>query len=226
MILQKAALPASCLLTIFLAAGAFFPARAASPLEVVTLVQKKYDATQAFKVYFRQTARLKTSGVSDHAEGWLYFKKPAQMRWQYLEPPGQRKEVITDGRQVWIYTPQDHIVMIYPLNKVLRSDLVLRFFSGIGQIQQDFAVAWDPGYQPGSPYKIELRPKKPAPELKELILTVDPQTYLVQALQFSNAYGDQTTMRFDQPQLNLRLEPGFFTFTPPPGVEVVKESDF
>jgi len=219
-------IPSLIILILALTLASTPAALAASPSEAVTLVQKKYDATSAFKVYFRQSARLKTSGATDHAEGWLYFKKPSQMRWQYLQPPGQRKEVITDGQQVWIYTPQDHIVMIYPLNKVLRSDLVLRFFSGLGNLQEDFTVAWAPGHKAGGPVKIAFTPKKPQPELKELILTVDPQTHLVQVLEFSNAFGDQTTMRFDQPQLNIKTEPGFFTFTPPPGVEVVKESDF
>jgi outer membrane lipoprotein carrier protein len=203
--------------------GLAFPASALTPLEVVVQVQKKYDTTGAFKANFRQESRLRVSGATDTAEGLVYFRKPCQMHWQYLTPPGQRKEVISDGRQVWIYIPQDHMVMVYPLAQVLRSDLVMRFFSGIGDLQKDFSISWSHPYQEGLPLKVKLRPVKPQPELQWLILTIDPHTYLVKVIEFANAYGDHTRMIFRQVQLNIRFKPNFFTFTPPPGVEVVKE---
>ena len=37
----------------------------------------------------------------------------------------------------------DGLVMVYKLDQVLRSDLVMRFFSGIGQFQKDFTIAWN-----------------------------------------------------------------------------------
>ncbi|OPX20310.1 MAG: hypothetical protein BZ151_04640 [Desulfobacca sp. 4484_104] len=200
------------------------PAFALTPQEVVARVQQKYDITGAFKAYFRQESRLRTSGTTDTAEGLVYFRKPCQMRWEYQKPPGQRKEVISDGQQVWIYIPQDHMVMVYPLGQVLRSDLVMRFFSGLGELQKDFNIAWRRPYQEGRPLKIDLRPVTPQPELQWLALTVDPQSYVVQALEFANAYGDQTYITFNQLQLNVQLKSDFFSFTPPPGVEVVTDS--
>ncbi|MDD3581373.1 MAG: outer membrane lipoprotein carrier protein LolA [Desulfobacca sp.] len=200
------------------------PALALTPQEVVARVQQKYDITGAFKAYFRQESRLRASGAADTGEGWVYFRKPCQMRWEYQKPPGQRKEVISDGQQVWIYIPQDHMVMVYPLGQVLRSDLVMRFFSGLGKLQKDFNIAWRRPYQEGQPLKIDLRPVAPQPELQWLALTIDPQSYVVQALEFANAYGDQTYITFNQLQLNVQLKSDFFTFTPPPGVEVVKDA--
>ncbi|AEB10235.1 LolA family protein [Desulfobacca acetoxidans] len=199
------------------------PAVAVSPEEIITQVQKKYDATGMFKTRFRQESQLKTAGAPDTAEGWLFFKKPSRMRWQYQYPPEQKKEVIADGREVSIYIPQDRMVMVYPLNQVLRSDLVMRFFSGMGRLQTDFTVTWDRPYQIHEPIRIRLKPVKPQPELKHLILTIDPETFLVQALEFSNAYGDHTRMSFTQTQLDIKLAPGFFTFIPPPGVEIVRD---
>lgn len=212
----------SVMLLFFFSLGTL-PAAALTPDEVVTQVQKKYDSTGAFKAHFRQEANLKTTGTMDTAEGWVYFKKPSQMRWQYLSPAEQRKEIIADGNQVWMYIPQDRMVMVYPMKQVLRSDLVMRFFSGIGSLKDDFKITWASPFQEGKPYQINLVPVKPQSELKQLSLNIDPKTYLVQSLEFNNAYGDKTLMTLTQPQLNLRLEPNFFTFTPPPGVEVVKD---
>jgi outer membrane lipoprotein carrier protein len=196
---------------------------AVTPEEVVKQVQKQYDTTGVFKTRFRQEAKLKSQALGDTAEGVLYFKKPSQMRWDYQTPAAQRKEVIADGREVFIYLPQDKTVMVYPMQQVMRSDLVMRFFSGIGQLQRDFTVTWHIPYQGSGPMRILLKPVKAQPDFKDLVLTIDPQTHLVQALEFSNAYGDLTRMSFTGTQLNVSLDPGLFRFTPPPGVQVVRE---
>jgi outer membrane lipoprotein carrier protein len=211
------------LLTLGLGLGQVSQGWAITPEEAVTQVQKQYDTTGGFKTRFRQESRLKTQGAGDTAEGLLYFKKPSQMRWDYQAPAAQKKEVIADGREVYIYIPQDKTVMVYPMKQVMRSDLVMRFFSGIGELQRDFTVAWQTPYQGSGPMKILLKPTKSQPDLKELTLTIDPQTFLVQTLEFSNAYGDFTRMNFSGTQLNVSLDSNFFKFTPPPGVQVVRE---
>ncbi|MGQ9920409.1 MAG: LolA family protein [Desulfobacca sp.] len=213
-------------LILLLAVGLGWPdqGRAITPAEVMARVQRQYDTTGVFKTRFRQESRLKSQEAGDTAEGILYFQKPSRMRWEYQGPAAQQKDVIVDGREVFIYLPQDKTVMIYPLHQVLRSDLVMRFFSGMGELRRDFQVAWHRPYAGVGPMSILLTPFKPQPELKELVLTIDPVTYLVQALEFTNAYGDFTRMTFTATQLQVTLDPGLFRFTPPPGVQVVRES--
>ncbi|MFI5355230.1 MAG: outer membrane lipoprotein carrier protein LolA, partial [Desulfobaccales bacterium] len=66
-------------------------------------------------------------------------------------------------------------------------------------------------------------PKKEQAELKRLTLTINPKTYLVDKLEFSNALGEETRFAFSQIKLDVKLAPDFFSFTPPPGVQVVRE---
>ncbi len=197
---------------------------APSPQEVMARVQAQYDRAGAFKARFRQESRLKAVNQADVAEGWMYFQKPCRMRWQYESPPEQKKEIVSDGRQVWMYMPQDSLVMIYQLNQVLRSDLVMRFFSGMGQFRQDFNISFSRPLKERAPLVIDLFPLKEQPELTRLTLTINPVTYLVDTLEFTNALGEETRFVFSQIQLDLRLKPDFFTFVPPPGVQVVKET--
>jgi outer membrane lipoprotein carrier protein len=211
------------LLMLGLGLGQITPGLAITPAEVVTQVQRQYDSTGVFKTHFRQESKLKSQSTGDTAEGLLYFKKPSQMRWDYQSPAAQKKEVVADGREVYIYMPQDKTVMVYPMTQVMRSDLVMRFFSGIGELQRDFTVSWNTPYSGYGPMRILLKPTKPQPDLKDLVLTIDPQTYLVQALEFSNTYGDFTRMSFSGTQLDVSLQPGFFKFVPPAGVQVVRE---
>ena len=114
--------------------------------------------------------------------------------------------------------------MVYKLDKVLRSDLVMRFFSGIGLVQKDFNISWQRPPREGASYVIDLFPKKDQPELKRLTLTINPDTYLVEKLDFTNALGEESRFTFTQVKLGCPLGPTFFTFTPPPGVQVIRET--
>lgn len=194
-----------------------------SPLEVIARLQAQYDKSTGLKAWFHQESRLKAAAQGEEAEGWMYFQKPLMMRWEYKNPPGQKKEIISNGRQVWVYIPQDRLALVYPLHQVLRSDLVLRFFSGMGKLSQDFNIAWHRPPTEGSSCVIDLTPHKPQMELKQLTLTVNPKTYQVERLEFSNALGEETRFTFSQIHLDFHAPPGFFTFTPPPGVQVVQE---
>jgi outer membrane lipoprotein carrier protein len=209
---------------LLLALGAWEAAAAVTPEEVMTRVQAQYDKSAAFQARFKQESSIKASGQSDTASGWMYFQKPCRMRWQYETPPAQKKEVVSDGRLVWMYMPQDSLVMVYKLDQVLRSDLVMRFFSGIGQFQKDFITSWGRPPTESSSYIINLAPKKEQPELKRLTLTINPQTYLLENLSFTNALGEESRFTFSQMKMNISLGRDFFTFTPPPGVQVVRET--
>lgn len=196
---------------------------APEPELVIARVQEHYDQPGAFKTWFRQETRQKGATQAEVAEGWMYFQKPCRMRWQYEKPPEQKKEVVADGQQVWIYLPDDALALVYPLTQVLRSDLVMRFFSGIGQVREEFFLSWQQPPAPGRPYVINLRPRQPQAELTRLILTINPRTYLVEHLEFTNALGEETRFAFSRTTLSLRVPPDFFAFAPPPGVQVVRE---
>ncbi len=213
------------LLPLLLALAPLTAAGADRPEEVMAKVQAQYDKSEAFQARFQQESRLKAVHQTDSAAGWMYFQKPSRVKWLYEIPAEQKKEVVCDGRLVWMYMPQDSLVMVYKIEQVLRSDLVMRFFSGIGQFQKDFNIAWNRPPKEGETLVIDLFPKKEAAELKRLTLTINPKTYLVDKLEFSNALGEETRFSFSQMKLNVKLGADFFHFTPPPGVQVVREGE-
>jgi outer membrane lipoprotein carrier protein len=197
---------------------------APDPSGVMAKVQEKYDRAGSFKTWFNQETRAPGARQGDKASGVMYFNKPSRMRWEYQSPPDQKKEVISDGHQVWIYIPEDALALVYPLNQVLRSDLVLRFFSGIGEVQEDFALTWQRPPESGASYVIKLVPRQPQAELQRLLLTINPFTFNVEKLEFSNALGETTSFAFSGTLLGVRQPLSFYTFTPPPGVQVVREA--
>ncbi|HPM77841.1 MAG TPA: outer membrane lipoprotein carrier protein LolA, partial [bacterium] len=70
--------------------------------------------------------------------------------------------------------------------------------------------------------RIKLVPKKPT-GFQSMILHVDPNTSLVQAIESVDAYGNKTLMKLSNQQFNRGLPESKFVFTPRADIEVVDQ---
>ena len=77
--------------------------------EVIAGVEKRY-AVSGFSARFTQESTLEAMDIMDTASGSIRVKRPGMMRWEYEKP--DRQSIITDGRTLWVYRPEDNQVMI------------------------------------------------------------------------------------------------------------------
>ena len=73
----------------------------------------------------------------------------------------------------------------------------------MGQFQKDFTISWQRPPREGASFVIDLVPKKEQPELNRLTLTINPATYLVEKLDFTNALGEESRFTFTQVKLKV-----------------------
>ena len=138
-------------------------------------------------------------GMDRTETGTLTLKKPGRMRWTYDQPTG--KVFVLDGKFAWFYTPGDSQAQRIPAKQLddLRSPL--RFLLGHTQLAKELDnLAVEPV---AGGFRITGVPKGMAQRLKQLSLNVTPE-------------GAITAM-----QENAPVKDSDFTFTPPPGVDVV-----
>ncbi|MEW6616235.1 MAG: outer membrane lipoprotein chaperone LolA [Thermodesulfobacteriota bacterium] len=190
--------------------------------EIVAKVQGVYQRTKDFKAEFIQESTLKTLNKTQVAKGKIYFKNPGKLRWDYYHP--DKQEVVTDGKTLWMYMPQDRQVMISELSKVYRSNTSTFFLSGMGNLKRDFDVQLvQPTLNNGEKgYLLRLVPKEPQSNLNELFLLVDRVTFQVMGTYFNDFYGNLIRIKFKNPVVNLGLSDSIFVFTIPKGVEVIE----
>ncbi len=192
---------------------------ASTAQEIAQRIQTRYEATKTLKAEFVQEAFWKSTQRIKVSRGIVFFKKPGRMRWEYKIP--EEVLIVADGRNVYVFRPASHQVMVFPSGKALASDITLGFISGQGNILRDFRIS----LQSSSPQvaTLELVPRKPHPQVERLRILVDLKTYLLRELWYWDYFGNYTRLIFNQIQLNLQLPDRLFVFSPPKGVEIIKE---
>jgi chaperone LolA len=206
------------LLAVLLAASLVSSAAAADALkEAVTKLQGRYETTTTLEADFRQTVESPTLASPLNTNGKVAFEKPNKMRWDYAPPDTQT--IVGDGTTLWLYQPDMNQVIKAPLSKAFQASTPLTFLSGLGELDRDFTTSLEK--QTADAWILKLVPKKDA-ALGTLGLTVRKSDASIAEARITDSAGTTTRIAFENERRNGRLDAARFTFTPPPGVDVVK----
>ena len=199
------------------------PAAAQSPTldEVIRGVETAYGKMTDLKGEFVQSALNKSLNQTIDAKGVVYLKKGGKLRWEYAEPTKQ--EIVSDGKTIWIYTPQLDQVNTGAAPEAL-SGPAGSFLSGLGKLRQHFNVRFLNPAQPKDAdgnVVLDLTPKQPLPTLARLVLALDSKSYEVRKAVVYDQFDNTVTMTFTKLMVNSGLPDKLFVFTPPKGTATV-----
>jgi outer membrane lipoprotein carrier protein len=204
--------------------GSHHPVFAMTGEAALSEIQKRYDSTTDLEATFVQEYVGKVVRVPQKGEGQVYFKKKGMMRWDYRVP---NQKLISNGQTLWYYQPEENQVFVSDLSKVLRERTPLAFLAGEGNLSRDFNLGnFNEAVSPKEEtYVLELIPKEPNQVLAKLVLTVDKKTLYVVQTDVIDGLGNVTRTRFSNIKTNVSLSNSFFTFTIPPGTEILKAQE-
>jgi outer membrane lipoprotein carrier protein len=211
-------------LPLVLMAVCFHPAlaRAAEslpPLDyILKEVEKRYTGSQ-FSADFLQESTIKSMEITDFASGRLYVRYPGMMRWEYEKP--ERQVIITDGKKLWIFRPQDNQVMVGGAPVFFRDGQGASFLSDISMVRKKFNIKLAQA-EGEYLYELRMKPIEGAANISEIRLYVVPRSYQIARIVTLNDYGDDTRIDIVSPQFNANLDPSLFSFEIPPGADVQK----
>jgi len=193
--------------------------------EVAGGVQKKYDAVKDFSADFTHTyhgGALKKQQITER--GKVLIKKPGKMRWEYAPP--ENNVFVSDGAKIYAYVPADHQVTVTAVPPEDDATTPALFLAGKGNLSRDFTVSLvEPaaGMPPGT-LALKLVPKKAQPDYDWLVLDVEPGTYRLRGIVWTDAQGGTSTYSFTNMKENVGLADKEFDFKAPRGVDVVTDS--
>ncbi len=164
---------------------------------------------------FIQQLYGKDGTVKETTRGQLYLQRPGKFRWIYTGPEAQ--QIISDGKNIWIYDQELDQVTVRPLNQTISSTpAVILMQKSIPDSQfkvtemDDNTSNWDWFY---------LQPHRKNVDFKAVQLGMDNQGQLQQMVLYDKI-GQKTVITFKATS-NQPINARQFSFTPPAGVDVI-----
>ena len=197
-----------CLVALSL--GAF----AQPPADLIHRVDDHYNHLHTLRA--RYSEHYTGMGLDRTETGTLTLRKPGLMRWSYDAPAG--KVFVLDGKFGWFYTPGEPQVSRTPAKQIddLRSPL--RFLLGHTQLQKELDnITVTPA---GANFRISGVPRGMAERVHALAVTVNAAG-TIEALSIEETDGTTTAFTFSSIEENAPIPASDFTFSPPPGVNIV-----
>ena len=190
----------------------------AEAVAIVEALQKSYDATIDFTADFRQETEVKTLNRTMKAAGKLSFKRPGKMLWRYEEPKNQF--VLTDGKHLYFYQPEQNQVIKSPLKNAFRGDIPLSFLLGLGNLKKDFNATLKGSDD--SQNILRLEPKGEAGGFSEILVGVSKASSDIVWVSVRDAAGNLTTLRFSAMRKGVGVNDSLFQVKIPNGADIVE----
>jgi len=200
--------PAVLALAVFAVTGSLLaqePAGKLSAEEVAAKVQQRYDTIRDFEADFVQSYQGGLLRTRTTEQGTVAIKRPGRMRWVYTKP--ERKEFVSNGRQIYSYLPRDKQVIVSPMPDEAQNTPAL-FLTGRGHLVRDSIG-------------LKLVPRKEDPEVEWLMIAVDAATFQLRQLVALDRQGGRSSFTFTNMKENRNLSDTIFDFKVPRGVDVI-----
>jgi len=185
--------------------------------EIMDKVEKRYDVID-FSSYFVQESTLKAMDITDVASGSIFVKRPGMMRWEYDKP--DRQTIITDGKTLWVYKPDDNQVMIGRAPSFFGDGKGAGFLSDMKLIREQFKVSFEKE-KSDHDYVIKLLPKEQTVGVTKIYLAISKITFKIKKIITLNEYDDETIIELINSKFNLNLDKSLFNFIVPEGTDVI-----
>jgi outer membrane lipoprotein carrier protein len=192
-----------------------------TPDALAKAIQQRYQGIRDFSAAFVHTYRGGVLRTQTTERGTVSIKKPGLMRWSYTTP--EKKEFVSDGRQVYSYLPADKQVIVTSLPADDEATTPALFLAGKGDIVRDFrATAAEPSIP--DTRALKLTPRQEEPEYEYLVVAVDPASLQIRGLTTRDRQGGDSTLIFSNLKENLGISDKEFAFRIPRGVDVIKDA--
>ncbi|MGD0697142.1 MAG: outer membrane lipoprotein carrier protein LolA [Terriglobia bacterium] len=192
--------------------------------EFVSRLESAYRETRTLRAEFTQ--KYTSSGRTRTESGVVYFARGGKMRWDYREPA--EKVFLCDGKQLLLYVPSEKQLTRSRVKSSEDARVPFRLLLSRLNLHKVFGriefgdQALKP--EPGDRVLVGLPKHKEEDEFREVLMELTPAFDLRRLVIRSP---DQSTMEFtfDHIERNVPLKPAIFTFTPPPGTEVIDQGE-
>lgn len=182
---------------------------------LIQRVQARYNSARTLSVNFVET--YSAQGHTRRPEsGTLILRKQGKMRWEYTRP--ESKLFISDGKNVYLYTPRDNRVEKLKLKDTEDMRAPLAFLLGRLDMKKEFRNFQAHGAEAGIWLDASAKNDRVPYEKVEMLIAPDASVHELQVVGRDESV---LSFSFNNEKLNPPASDELFYFTIPPGAEVV-----
>jgi outer membrane lipoprotein-sorting protein len=166
-------------------------------------------------------AMLEVADRHDLAKGRLYFSPPHFLRLEQASP--QEELLLTDEHTLWWYLPLKNEAYKYPAEKFGRElRLLSDILKGLKDTEDSFNITLN-AMPEANTYHLILKPEPPWQDIDHLEVIILKGDFAIKQVDIYNNIGGLTRFLLRGWEEKDRFSPGFFSFSPPPGIKVIEE---
>jgi len=177
-----------------------------------------FDEINTFEASFGQVVLDESLQEIDDGNGVVKIKRPGLFRWDYAPPEAQ--EIVGDGDRVWIYDVEFEQVTVRDQKEALGSTPAI-LLAGGGDLSDSYTIE-DIGTQ-GRFDWVNLIPVDEESSFTEVRIGFEDNR--LRLMELIDNLGQTTRMTFVDLKENKGIPDTDFDFIPPPGVDVLDESN-
>lgn len=187
--------------------------------DTVTRLSGLLASARTVEAKFEQTVAAANGTAGQRASGVMTVARPHLFRWEVRQPFEQL--IVADGKQVWVYDPDLAQAVVRPFDRQLSDTPALLFSGDAKKIGERYTVTLLDGQAGNS--RFQLKPGDTDALFETL--TVGFRNGKLADMTLLDSLGQTTTIRFSDVAVNGTVAPARFQFTPPAGVDVIREGN-
>lgn len=178
-----------------------------------------FNNTNAMRANFSQVVTDTQGRKIQEVQGSMQLQRPNKFRWDYSKPYEQ--QIISDGKQVFLYDTDLQQVTIRELSKALGSSPAA-LLAGGDAVEKSFTIK-NAVRKDGLTWVLAL-PKDKESGFERVLLGFNGES--LRKMELHDSFNHITLITFDAVERNPILQASAFLFIPPKGADVVSEWDF
>lgn len=175
-----------------------------------------FNNTNAMRANFSQVVTDTQGRKIQEVQGSMQLQRPNKFRWDYSKPYEQ--QIISDGKQVFLYDTDLQQVTIRELSKALGSSPAA-LLAGGDAVEKSFTIK-NATRKDDLTWVLAL-PKDKESGFERVLLGFSDDK--LRKMELYDSFNHITLITFDAVERNPKLQNSTFLFTPPKGVDVVSE---
>jgi outer membrane lipoprotein carrier protein len=175
-----------------------------------------FNDVLTFKASFNQVVLDEALNPIQESSGTLYLQRPNKFRWDYDQP--FKQHIVSDGKQIWVYDVELQQVTVRKMDGALGNTPAI-LLAGKGKLGDNFQVKVL-GKQ-GTLEWVKMIPKNKDGGFEDI--RVGFEKGKIRKLEMIDSFGQITRIDLRNNRENKRINKSKFRFTPPKGVDVVRQ---